>query len=76
MLATFSIKLAQFEKTGSIAIFLLESENQILFSNLEVDDHLFESKVCLPFNKGHELNSKINQKSNATKKELEPEQIL
>ena len=74
MMDTFLLKLTQFEKTGSISINFLSLENLTINFHFRKNKSitffvtftilLFDSRVCLPFNNGNELNLKINRKSN------------
>ena len=77
MIDFFSMKLTQFDKTGSIGKFLIPMENLknkfhfrnqksiTVFETLTL--LLFNSGVCLPFNKGNELNLTRNQCQTAKK---------
>ena len=80
----FSLKVTQFEKTGSIGKTFISLGNLII--NLHFRNQksitffvtftllLFDSGVCLPFNKRNELNLKRNHKPNREKTKIEREQ--
>ena len=69
MMDPFLLKLTQFEKTGSIR------KNFISLGNLTFTLLLFDSRICLPFNKENALNLKKSQVK-PRKIKIEREKIL
>ena len=76
MIGAYKIKLTQFKKTGSIDQIFISLGNLIKchFRNYKSITFfvnftflLLNSGVCVPFNRGNEVNLKKNQKSNREK---------